>query len=446
MSWRLLTGDCRNLLPTLDAGSVQCVVTSPPYWGLRDYGVDGQLGVEHTVDIYVEHLVAVFRAVRHVLRDDGTLWLNLGDSYAGSWGAQSRSAPVDGISAGQIQAHPQRTDTGSTTRTGLPAKNLVGIPWRVAFALQADGWVLRSDIIWAKPNPMPESVQDRPTRAHEYLFLLTKQPRYYYAADAIKEPSITEDMRRPYGSQGVWDVDGRPEHQRHGGQMRTAGTNGANKRSVWTIRPRPFPGAHFATFPPALVEPCIKAGSRPAGRRCECDELILTPTGRGPTDDPTLTTGRAGWNRVRRANEGRRPIARREQRDHAEQLRASPHQAEMASEAGVEAFAHYLRTDRSGARPIPPDLLVAWTARGWLAPTAPCACPEQPSDLILDPFAGSGTTGAVACGLGRQFLGIELNADYAAMARVRIAEADERYQGGPLLRDHAPITEQVVDG
>ena len=431
-SWRLLTGDCRNLLPTLDTGSVQCVVTSPPYWGLRDYGVDGQLGVEHTVDIYVEHLVEVFRHVRRVLADDGTLWLNLGDSYAGSWGAQSRSAPVDGISASQIQAHPQGTGTGSTTRTGLPAKNLVGIPWRVAFALQADGWHLRSDIIWAKPNPMPESVTDRPTRAHEYVFLLTKSARYFYDADAIREPAVRHE-----GFNDQWDAMSKPEQQ----------ATGANKRTVWTIPTQPFSGAHFATFPPALVEPCIKAGSRPAGRRCECDELILTPTGRGLTDDPTLTTGRAGWNRVRRANEGRRPITRREQRDHAEQLRASPHQAEMASEAGIEAFAHYLRTDRSGARPIPPDLLVAWTARGWLAPTAPCACPEQPSDLILDPFAGSGTTGAVACGLGRPFIGIELNPDYAAMARVRIAEAEERYQGGPLLRDHAPVTEQAaVDG
>ncbi len=296
MSSTILVGDALERLQELPNESAQCVVTSPPYWGLRDYGVAGQLGLAPTVDAYVSSLVEVFRHVRRVLAADGTLWLNLGDSYAGSWGAQSRSAPVDGISAGQIQAHPQRTGTGSTARTGLPAKNLVGIPWRVAFALQGAGWYLRSDIIWHKPNPMPESVTDRPTRAHEYVFLLTKSPRYYYDADAIRTPPVESSIKRwsqnidaqagscrAHGgtkANGPMKAAGGPRRARktdkqRGHGRRHAGFNargdamskaeqqaeGANKRSVWTIATKGFPGAHFATFPPALVEPCILAGS-----------------------------------------------------------------------------------------------------------------------------------------------------------------------------------------
>jgi DNA modification methylase len=180
--WRLIEGDCREVLRSLDAESVQTCVTSPPYFGLRDYGHDGQLGLEPTPDEYVAALVEAFREVRRVLRDDGTLWLNLGDSYANDakWGGSSGGKHVmDGQTGGE----------GYRLRraTGLKSKDLIGVPWRVAFALQADGWYLRSDIIWAKPNPMPESVTDRPTKAHEYLFLLAKAPRYYYDADAMRE-------------------------------------------------------------------------------------------------------------------------------------------------------------------------------------------------------------------------------------------------------------------
>jgi DNA modification methylase len=286
---RLFVGDAREVLRTLPDESVQCCVTSPPYWGLRDYGADGQMGLEPTPEAYVAGMVGVFGEVRRVLRDDGTLWLNLGDSYAGSWGAQSRGGPpsesstlrgnchvgggpkIKSLSATQIAAHPKLTKTGSIDRTpGLKPKDLVGIPWRVAFALQADGWWLRSDIIWNKPNPMPESVTDRPTKAHEYLFLLSKGERYYYDADAVAEDAV---------SASVWKfTDGGRDKQRGHGR-RHAGFNGRyaerlaedgppdtrNRRSVWTIATKPYPEAHFATFPPELPRLCIQAGTKPGG-------------------------------------------------------------------------------------------------------------------------------------------------------------------------------------
>lgn len=248
------------------------------YWGLRDYGTPGQLGLEPTPDAYVAQLVAVFREVWRVLRDDGTLWLNLGDSYAGSYGAQSREhagkhAPnVSALSANQVKAAQIRQHgTGSLSRTpGCKPKDLVGIPWRVAFALQANGWYLRSDIIWSKPNPMPESVTDRPTRAHEYLFLLTKSKLYYYDADAISE-QLQTDPRENYpgrsrvigrgGLESISQTPGGQPHQRSSGGLPPKGEK-RNRRSVWHIPTQPYSGAHFATFPEKLVEPCILAGSR----------------------------------------------------------------------------------------------------------------------------------------------------------------------------------------
>jgi DNA modification methylase len=227
----ILHGNCRQVLPTLPPESVQCCVTSPPYWGLRDYGVDGQLGLEPTPDEYVANMVAVFSEVARVLRDDGTLWLNLGDSYAS--GSKGSGGPNE----------KQDSNAGSyydirKFNHGLKPKDLCGIPWRVAFALQADGWYLRSDIIWHKPNPMPESVTDRPTKAHEYLFLLSKQERYFYDAEAIRE-----------------------DKSRHGGGQ-LGSPDFRNKRTVWTIPSQPYSEAHFATFPEDLVKPCILAGSR----------------------------------------------------------------------------------------------------------------------------------------------------------------------------------------
>jgi DNA modification methylase len=254
-------GDCRETLRTLDAGIFRCCVTSPPYWGLRDYGVDGQLGLEPTPEAYVAAMVDVFREVRRVLADDGTLWLNLGDSYAstpcGNPGDASKSGLTSPGVGTDLVVRGQKRDT---IVAGLKPKDLVGIPWMVAFALRADGWYLRSDIIWSKANPMPESVTDRPTKAHEYLFLMSKSARYYYDADAIREASITNDHRRPYMSPGARSLDGRESWR--GGEPRNGDDFTArNRRTVWTIPTAPYSGAHFATFPPALVTPCILAGS-----------------------------------------------------------------------------------------------------------------------------------------------------------------------------------------
>lgn len=272
---RIITGDALTVLGSLESGSINCCVTSPPYFGLRDYGVDGQLGLELTPEEYVADLVAVFGEVRRLLRDDGTLWLNLGDSYTNGNTTNSTGGPSPRqMSNAGSWFEPRRIETG------LRPKNLIGIPWRVAFALQADGWYLRSEIIWDKLNCMPESCKDRPTRAHETIFLLTKSPTYYYDADAIREP--------------------------HGDMSRFCHPLGRNKRSVWRIPTQPVPEAHFATYPEKLVEPCILAGCPPRG-------------------------------------------------------------------------------------------------------------------VVLDPFAGSGTTGIVACRLGRDFVGIELNPEYAEMAERRIA-------------------------
>jgi DNA modification methylase len=277
-------GDVRDVLPTLDAELVQCVVTSPPYWGLRDYGVDGQIGLEPTPDAYVQTLVAVFREIKRVLRDDGTVWLNLGDSYAAS-----------GPAGGAGKQHTNVGSVGVPVRKpplGLKPKDLVGIPWRVAFALQADGWYLRSDIIWAKGvsfcpsysgSVMPESVTDRPTKSHEYLFLLTKSPRYYYDADAVRE-NWADDRNGAANGQN-WD---RPETQTAYTRRPQLApkTTGRNLRSVWTINPQPFSEAHFATFPTALVEPCVKAGSAKG-------DLVLDPfAGSGTVGCVALKLGR----------------------------------------------------------------------------------------------------------------------------------------------------------
>jgi DNA modification methylase len=260
-------GDCRAVMAEMEPESVHCVVTSPPYWGLRDYGTDGQLGLEPTPEQYVENMVAVFREVRRVLRSDGTVWLNLGDSYASHDPGGYR--PGEFLNPGGRQPDKGRR-TGERPRNragiygrdiGLKPKDLVGIPWRVAFALQADGWYLRSDIIWAKPNPMPESVTDRPTKSHEYLFLLSKSPRYYFDADAVRELGTGRTAGNVGPVKGAGNDD--PYFRTREGFEKVADKpwTARNIRSVWTIATQPYPGAHFATFPPKLVEPCIKAGS-----------------------------------------------------------------------------------------------------------------------------------------------------------------------------------------
>lgn len=218
----IMEGDALHALRLLPSNSIQCVVTSPPYWGLRDYGIDGQIGLEGTLPQFINHLVAIFNEIKRVLRDDGTLWVNIGDGYtSGNRGyrATDKKNPA--------RAMAVRPDTPE----GMKPKDLQGIPWRLAFALQDDGWYLRSDIVWHKPNAMPESVKDRPTRAHEYLFMLTKSERYFYDYEAVKEPGLNGKLR--------------------------------NRRSVWDVNTQPFAEAHFATFPPKLIEPCILASTRP---------------------------------------------------------------------------------------------------------------------------------------------------------------------------------------
>ena len=340
MTVEIIVGDCRDVLQTMAPQSVHCVVTSPPYFGLRDYGVDGQMGLEPTPEEFVAELVGVFREVRRVLRDDGTVWLNIGDSYAGSGrgGNPTReSSTLEGSNASQEASMIRRTraprEVGGTARdaavtqrgsrlpaglheqqrqagaigrawvpppAGLKQKDLIGIPWMVAFALRADGWYLRQDIIWSKPNPMPESVQDRCTKAHEYLFLLSKSDRYHFDADAIAEPLAAASVARlaqdVYGQEGSDRVPGKTNGRMKAvakGNRKTFRGGGAytqgqsfdndavvqndsvgnepnprglrNKRSVWTVATQPFKEAHFATFPPALIEPCVLAGCPEGG-------------------------------------------------------------------------------------------------------------------------------------------------------------------------------------
>ena len=267
MSVRILVGDCRERMAEIPDESVHCSVTSPPYYGLRDYGVDGQLGHEESPDAYVAGLVEVFREVRRVLRDDGTLWLNLGDSYAGSGGS--------GNQFGQLEKDGfNKYKQGSRPRDiGLKPKDLIGIPWRVAFALQADGWYLRSDIIWHKPNPMPESVRDRPTSAHEHLFLLAKSPTYFYDADAIREDFADERMGNPgkyerttQAAKGANNDRGDTGFLNNGAGWNEDGVrSGRNRRNVWTVATKPYSEAHFAVYPPDLIEPCILAGCPEGG-------------------------------------------------------------------------------------------------------------------------------------------------------------------------------------
>jgi len=271
MNVEILHGDCRETLKTLPDASVNCCVTSPPYFGLRDYGHDGQIGLEQSPDAFVQQMVAVFREVRRVLCDDGTLWLNLGDSYA------QNEIRNRNINTSRSELH----ETGRKQKHGLKPKDLIGIPWRVAFALQADGWYLRQDIIWHKPNPMPESVTDRCTKAHEYIFLLSKSARYFYDAEAVQEESSGLTGGR-FGTGGK-EVG---RLRQDAGRERPEDDGVRNKRSVWTVPTRSYRAAHFATFPPDLIRPCILAG-------CPTGGTVLDPFGgSGTTGQVAMEEGR----------------------------------------------------------------------------------------------------------------------------------------------------------
>jgi DNA modification methylase len=468
----LYGGDCRDVLAGLPADSVDCVVTSPPYWGLRDYGtatwdggdaecdhkappsggtvkgstlvgsgnregfsvdgqyrqgcarcgavrIDSQLGLERTPEEYVANMVAVFAEVRRVLKPSGTCWLNLGDSYSSGLGEAGSINEHWGNPVGQRK---QEHAKGRPPYRGLPPKNLVGIPWRVAFALQADGWYLRSDIIWSKPNPMPESVTDRPTKSHEYLFLLTKQPRYYFDADAVREPNV-----EPTSNGGWQNAIRQGDPDRYQGRYipnKTEGgaggskfmrgehvhTGGRNIRSVWNIATRPYPGAHFAVFPPELPERCIKAGSSEKGVCPKTgvyeipdltDGIALEPEDIG-IDPKTIrwhpTCGRP-WERV---------VAR-------------PDEPEGLRNRGNGAKLDY-HTRQTGSGQKLQDWMDANPKQttGW-RPTCDHDAAPAPA-VVLDPFGGSGTVGMVANRLSRRAILIDLNPEYLKQQMRRNAQ------------------------
>lgn len=445
--WEILVGDCRDVLATLPEESVQTVVTSPPYFGLRDYGTgawdggdpacdhrhtnartdhsrgtllstrgaqaasaaaatpmrgtcsrcgavrhDRQVGLEASLDVYVATLVDVFRAVRRVLRDDGTAWLNLGDSYCNvghSKGNRGAGRAARGV----------RESEGGYEKGGEVAKHkdLLMVPATVALALRADGWYLRADVIWAKPNPMPESIVDRPTKSHEHLFLLSKSSRYFYDAEAIKESdggvsSGNSERVLADGSEGR-----RPADHLGSGVPWEAG-RGRNKRDVWTVPVQPFPGAHFATFPPDLIEPCVLAGA--PERSCEACG--------------------APWRRlVERRRDDEHPTRR------APLVPAVTENGDGRSGRDSATFGHRILSGTLG-----------------FEPTCKCDGGTVPA-VVLDPFAGAGTTGLVAARLGRRFIGVELNPDYAAIARDRI-ENDIRLGHRPPRRTRPRGDEQAA--
>ncbi len=419
--------------------SVHSVVTSPPYWGLRDYGVAGQLGLEKTPEEYIERMVGVFRHVWRVLRDDGTCWMNMGDSY---WGGGWKGSQTD--LTGTKQATNVGTLAGKNMTKDPPheiykPKDLCMMPARLAIALQADGWYLRSDIIWAKPNPMPESVTDRPTKSHEHIFLLTKsgnplfwtnsktgvgvrtQPRgtqgvegedwewvehlackgegcdnkrcvggkvkisfwqgydYFYDADAIREPSEYPDDDRK-GRVGMYNrqPDGKMNYVREG----TAQYPTRNKRDVWSISTEAFPAAHFATFPQKLVEPCIKAGTSEKGCCPECGSpwVRISEPNRGGT------TGES-WH------------------DHSDDMGKGNAKVQSGTD-----FKTYQRGTTTGWKP---------TCKHGSKTSIPCT--------VYDPFMGSGTVGLVAYKLNRHYVGTELNPEYIEMAEKRLGKEKEKY-------------------
>lgn len=354
-------GDATAVLSGLPANSVHCCVTSPPYYGLRSYLPDDhpdkdlEIGSEETPEAFVERMVGVFREVRRVLRDDGTLWLNLGDCYGGSRGNKT-PAP-------QTKWQHVGADTNRSPRGGTSRKSLLGIPWRVALALQDDGWILRQDIIWEKPSAMPSSVKDRCTTSHEYLFMLTKQPRYYYDQEAVKEPAVCAGSR---DSAKRGDFNGKTEAMPGRNAFRAI-TLTRNRRSVWTIATSPYSKAHYATFPPKLIEPCIMAGTSERGCCADCGAPLVRQV-------------------EKRTVYRKRPNAATRRHAEGNGVNSTPN-----DKAGVETI-----------------------TTGW---EFSCKCSDGvrmpwKQCTVLDPFLGSGTTAMVANRLGRKCIGIDLSGEY----------------------------------
>lgn len=376
--------------------SVHCVVTSPPYYSLRKYageqeytfsdGWTGAYGLEPTLQMYIDHTVEWAREVHRVLRDDGTFWLNIGDSYFGS-NTTGRN-DVERKYPGSIGRGLEATKT-TREAEGLKPKDLMGVPWRVALALQADGWYLRSDIIWHKPNPMPESVTDRPTKAHEYLFLLTKSRKYYYDADAIREGAKPDDSIRDRDNTKLNNTPGR---SRMGGLV-TNQYPTRNKRTVWTIATAPYSGAHFATYPPALVEPCIKAGTSEHGVCPECGN---------------------GWERVVEKPNPPKEVFTKTRKPQDGLVGGFNHDGEWVG--GGQKLQNWLNAN--------PTKTTGWQ------PTCEHELDPIPA-TVFDPFSGSGTTMLVARNLGRKGIGLDLSADYIDLAKARLGlkALDEWTQG-----------------
>ena len=369
---RILTGDCRETLKTIPDGTVQMCVTSPPYWGLRDYGVAGQLGQEPTPDAYVQTMVEVFREVRRVLHDSGTVWLNVGDSYSGA-----------GYSNHNNTGGAQREDGGKqkhllSSASGLKSKDLCLIPWRLAIALQADGWWLRSVICWAKKSCMPESVTDRPTNSWEPIFLLAKSAKYFYDAEAVKEKAeYPNDKRRPLGSEGAWQIDGRKRGENGGGKAYDHDTSTRNQRNVWSLGPEPYAEAHFATFPTEIPRRAILAGTSARG----CCPKCFSPWVRQTESTKTFESGSG--------KAGNRPTGKQD-----------------------------LSAPETNSTPdIRMGPCVSTRTVGW---EPGCKCGLEPIPCtVLDPFGGSGTTGQVALELARHAILCELNPEYAKLIERR---------------------------
>lgn len=374
--YKLICGDVLETLKRGQSESIQCVVTSPPYFRLRNYDVEGQIGLEETPEEYVEKLVEVFREVRRVLRDDGTLWLNLGDSYNGSGGAGG-----DYNAGGLKEGQPKYK--GSNVANIKP-KDLIGIPWMCAFALRADGWYLRSDIIWGKSNPMPESVKDRPTRSHEHIFLLSKNKKYFYDSEAIREEAAASSLARISQKNFANQTGGEKDYRNGTNPNRSARKTlenfaknpGRSKRDVWTLASKPYREAHFAVFPEALVEPMVLAGTSEHGACAKCG---------------------APWQRI--LDKGS-PV---------QQHWKPASQEKMAAAQGQHGASSVLNTGY-----IYPQITVGWQ------PTCTCDYDQVRPCWVLDPFCGSGTTGVVALRHSRKFIGIDLKPEYIELAENRI--------------------------
>ena len=412
----LRLGDCLELMRELPDESVHCIVTSPPYWALRDYGCEGQIGLEASPEEYIAKMVAVFREARRVLRHDGTCWVNLGDCYAASGcGCDTGKSGLQGTTESQDESKAaksnrsfrrDRAEVGNVKHipgAGLRPKNLMGIPWRVALALQADGWFLRCDIIWDKPNPMPESVDDRPTKSHEYIFLLTKSARYFYDAEAIREPvSGTANARgdglnpkaKTPGQNSRLFQDRDPKHssarkvkQNESFSSATCGlVSSRNKRSVWRVPTEPCKEAHFATFPTELIKPCILAGTSAAGCCAQCGRSLERVIEKGAPDE------------AHRKACG----------------------ADAAGGYNGKATKDFKLAGAQNASEVKARIIEGMRERRTVDWKASCECRAGTVPcVVLDPFGGSGTTGQVSIELGRRAVLIELNPEYVKIIEGR---------------------------